>query len=96
MSQFAGNLSEKCEPHIAQGPKSVTKSFQHTLFFLLRSAALSLRKAASPRKTYWESGNVQTLVNSSYMDFKLRTQFFIAQVHVQRMSEIRMRVDDCV
>ena len=27
------------------------------------------------------------------MDFKLRTQFFIAQVHVQRMSEIRMRVD---
>ena len=27
------------------------------------------------------------------MDFKLRTQFFIAQVHVHRMSEIGMRVD---
>ena len=29
--------------------KSIANSFQHTLFFLLRSAALSLRKAASPR-----------------------------------------------
>ena len=45
MSQFAGNVPEKCEQHIAQGPKSIAKSFSGHIYFFTSVCGTFLKKS---------------------------------------------------